>query len=84
MAWVGPGRPQVCACTFLPTFPPVCCVKLSSETNKTLWGIVLSEEDEDEEASNAGPPNTTEEETSGADDDAVKQSSETESAGLMI
>lgn len=48
------------------------------------WVIVLSEEDGEEEASSADPPNTTEEETSGAHEDAVKESSETESAGLIL
>lgn len=49
---------------------------------KLAIDVFFSEEDEaEEEASSADPPNSSEEETNTVDEDAVKESSETESAG---
>lgn len=68
------------ALSFLHSLQFVVCTSIQRQIR--LYGLFVVSE-EHEEASSVGHPNTTEE-TSGADDNDVKQSSETESAGLMI
>lgn len=48
---------------------------------KLAIDVFFSEEDEAEEEASADPPNSSEEETNAVDEHAVKESSETESAG---